>query len=96
MKTLSCVFAFLFVSMLAMAGDYTVVRTSDNLPGGAGATNQLKIFVSPPTSASGSEVIELFCWNTNSWSVCNTGTFYRVSGDGVFNEHAGGAYKFGT
>jgi hypothetical protein len=80
MKTLSYVFAFLFISMLAMAGDYELARTKNDMPGGGTGTNVFKIFCNPPTSCSGCEVIEILTYGGG----VDTATVVRVTGDGAF------------
>ncbi len=79
MKTLISVFAFLFISvLLAMAGDYQIIRSDPGVsPGGGTGTNIAKLYVGQ--DVSGAELIEVFVWNL----VAGTTTVSRVLFNGA-------------
>jgi len=63
MKTLIYALSFLFIfSLLAMAGDYQIIRSDPGTsPGGGSGTNIAKLYIGQ--DVSGAELIEVFVWN---------------------------------
>lgn len=78
MKTLVSLFAFLFVTMLASAGEL-IVRSYGATTGGGTGTNVFPIYAG--TDVSGAEVLEAFVWGM---STNGTVTVSRVLYKGAY------------
>ena len=92
MKTLISVFAFLFISaLLAMAGDYQIIRSAPGTsPGGGSGTNIAKLYIGQ--DVSGAELIEVFVWNLAQ----GTTTVSRVIFDGALTNKVATITNSGT